>query len=287
MGPNCHEGGEHVLSADETQAILEACPAGVLVLAPDGRVRWLNQSLAAFLGEPPERLIGKSPEELTAPHLRALLALPELVYIPGAGESPAPAGDRYLSCHSTRLGTATVGFFLDVTAEHALNEENATLARLVRDHVPRDPLTGLLNRHGLFQDLERHVARSRRYENPLAVLLLSPRNLGGVEASAGPEGAEGVLVGIAHMLRDQLRWADSIGRLEDTAEFTLVLPETDETAARGLADKLRRRLQTLRLADGRTLSVDVALGLAQWQRGDDASLLLRRARERLETDRRD
>ena len=264
-----------MLTADETLAMLEACPAGVLVLGPDGRIRWLNQSLADFLGEAPDALIGKSHEDLAAPHLSAMLGLPELLFIPSDG-----AADRYLNCRALQLGTARVGFFIDVSAEHILSEENATLAKQVREQVPRDNLTGLLNSRGLFQDLERHLARSRRYDNPLAVLLLRPGGFAALEPTGASSDA--VMRGIAHMLRDQLRWADSVGRLEDTAEFMLVLPETDEPAAQRLAQKLRQRLRNLTLPEGGTLAMDVAMGLSQWQRGDDAGLLVRRAREQLE-----
>lgn len=270
-----------MLTAEEILAVLEACPAGIVVCAADGRIRWLNAGMADMLGEPAEALIGRGRNDFSAPHLRALLELPELLYV------PAHHGDRYLSCRRTRLGEATVGFFIDVSGEHALSREIAELARLVRDHVPRDPLTGLLNHRGLHQDLERHAARSRRYANPLAVMLLVPRDFAGYERTHGPAASQNLLVEISRMLRDQTRWADSIGRLEDTAEFTLILPETDEAAARKLADKLRRQLRALRLEGGECVEVEAAFGLAQWRKGDDAGMLLRRAREQLETARAD
>ena len=77
---------------------------------------------------------------------------------------------------------------------------------------------------------------------------------------------------ISQMLKDQLRWADQIGMIDDNT-FLIILPETSYSAAKELATKL---------ANDRTALADrhadwiIKFGAAAWQRGDDPGKLLNR-----------
>lgn len=265
-----------MLTPEHSLAVLEEAPIGVLVIAASGRIEWLNAALARWLELPAERLIGLAGEALPAPHLQALVQLPEQLHVPRVADTPLQ-----LHCHATTLGPLRVGYFSDVTAQHHAEEESRRLGALVQTHMLRDPLTGLLNARGVAADLERQVARSRRYGNPLSVLLLRPRGYEGFALRAGPEGATALLIGIAHLLRDQVRWADSVGRLEEATEFALVLPEADAEAAGQLAAKLRKQCRELTLPDGSRTEVKADFGWVAWRRGDDPARLLHRARAAL------
>ena len=125
-----------------------------------------------------------------------------------------------------------------------------------------DPNSGLLDRASIEQMLETEVARSRRYTNPLSVVVLS------VTPTAG-EGDD--LAALARILAEETRWADSTGRwAHDVA--VLVLPETGEEAVRAFAGKLGRRLRS-----EAGMAMRCRLGLATWHRGDDRAALIRRA----------
>ena len=76
-----------------------------------------------------------------------------------------------------------------------------------------------------------------------------------------------------------MRWVDLVGRTGDS-EFTLVLPETNAEDAKKLAAKIENRIQNLSLPDRPevAISVNATFGLASWQKGDDTSMLLKKAR---------
>jgi GGDEF domain-containing protein len=128
--------------------------------------------------------------------------------------------------------------------------------------------------------LEQQVSRSRRYGNPLSVIVIEITGAGADEAGAAPT-TDPVRLAVGQFLRDQLRWVDFIGRGPDD-RFTLVLPETPEPHATRLADKLRQRLADLALPESDTrIKVEARLAVAGWTKGDDAGRLLRRVGEGL------
>jgi diguanylate cyclase (GGDEF)-like protein len=97
------------------------------------------------------------------------------------------------------------------------------------------------------------------------------------------EDSSKVLLAISHMLNDQMRWADIIGRLSDD-DFLLVLPETHADAASGIAEKIRERIEMLDVPELEFEHSDISVdfGVAEWQKGDDVGLLMMRARETLD-----
>jgi len=91
------------------------------------------------------------------------------------------------------------------------------------------------------------------------------------------EKEQSLLVGVAQLLKDQLRWADMIGYTEQH-EFILVLPETNAEAAVRLADKLEHQLIELMPPPADRCC---RLGIASWRKSDNAATLLKRTAQSL------
>ena len=162
-----------------------------------------------------------------------------------------------------------------MTREVQLEQENANLRGQVEDLQLIDELTGLPNRRALSQHLELHVSRSRRYANPLSVILVR------LAIAPGDTTHSASMLATARFLRDRLRWVDQIARWDEQS-FLVVLPETSETEAQEVESNLRAHRNALRLADEfGAATVDFRCATATWQRGDDARTLLRRASESL------
>jgi diguanylate cyclase (GGDEF)-like protein len=161
-------------------------------------------------------------------------------------------------------GGARARVFVDVTDRARLQHEHDLLKNELEQHTLTDSVTGLLGRRGLILALEPQVARSRRYNRPMSVVILSIDHR---------ERQHSLLIEIAQLLKDQLRWADLIGCTEQQ-EFLLVLPETSTEAAFILAEKLAQRLGTL---VPQTDSDWFRFGITGWRKNDSASTLLERA----------
>ena len=265
-----------------THTLLNA-PVGVVLIDKDRCVAWLNPAAEQLLGLRGEDLLGKTQDGLDAPWRGAVFNPGDTLHLEAGAKRPA----RWLQTWRTRGqgegGDYAVHYYADITDLQEALDERARLSEELAQHDTRDALTGLPNRQALLQGIEPLVSRSRRYHNPLSVIRLRLDNLAELEATHGKGSADAARVAVTHMLKDQMRWADMIGRV-DTDEFLLVLPETDGDAAKLLKEKLQQRLQQLdpKGADGQSMRLAAQFGVADWQQGDDRAKMLRRAREELE-----
>ena len=174
-------------------------------------------------------------------------------------------------------------FFTDATASKLLLQERDALQSQLESVSLTDEETGMPNQRALTQSLESQVSRSRRYKNPLTILIMQVDNLDEFIKSQETESARPLLVAIRNMLNDQLRWADTIGRMDEN-EFLLILPETHLEATGQMIDLIRKRFDDLYIegVENNDFKVQARFGVAEWHKGDDMSLLMARAREVLE-----
>lgn len=269
------------LSSTTAIAALANAPLGVLILDPEGRITWLNSTLEKLLDIPGGRLIGQNAADADTAW-RELLFDPEpTLFLEAAGGRPGRWLQSWRATPPEMDGT--IHYYADISILQNTLEDRDRLHEKLAQHTTRDTVTGLPNRQALLQGLEPLVSRSRRYQNPLSVIRLRIGNLADMDAEYGKGSGEAALTAVAQMLKDQMRWADMIGRF-DTDEFLLVLPETDADAATHLSDKLQRLLTDLapKAANGQALTLAAQFGVAGWQQGDDQAKLLRRARDQLE-----
>lgn len=244
--------------------LLRQLPTGVLVCDEQGVIVWINPALERLFGMPLEEMLGGdwgalplAPASPTGPVRRF-----RLTRVQGHGPHLVDCSTRSVLIADALM---QVSCFTPVQMPVTVpNTGTPVLRVLPGNRAPRDP--GLLEESAIDSVLQAEVSRSRRYHNPLTVVLV--RVLGGA------------LRDIARLLRDQVRWADLIGRRE-ADELLLVLPETDAFAATQLVRKLEAAL--LRdVANGDSgLRLAVCFGVAEWRRGDNVRFLLERARSDL------
>lgn len=257
------------------EELMHSLPVGLVRFAPDRRIEWVNETMVRLLGEPAANLTGRRSEELPAAVQAALATEPQLLHHAATG--------RWLrrEAHGTGDGRQWL-ITQDTTGEERLAAENARLHQQVEDLKLTDELTGMPNKRAISQALDLHVSRSRRYRNPLSVALVHVdlQPLAGVQ----PLSTDPVVLAVSRFLRDRLRWVDQIGRWEDNV-FLLVLPETGQSDARGLLDKIRSEQDRMTLPEAcGGERPRLTFGLACWQKGDDMRTLLRSALHELQAD---
>lgn len=145
----------------------------------------------------------------------------------------------------------------------ALAVANLRLAESLRAQSIRDPLTGCFNRRYLEETLERELARTRRSASSLALLAVDADHFKRFNDEFGHDAGDLVLKELAGVLRRGVRAADIVCRYGGE-EFVVVLPEADESAARHVAEKLRRSVAQLTLNQrGNALgSISISIGIA-------------------------
>lgn len=267
------------LNKTQLQRLFKSCPVGILLLDKKGVISWVNDAVVGMIGMPAEDLQGLSVHNVPE-DLKPLFESNATIHL-SAGKR---GNEQWLLSTSQPLddGSGEVHYVTDVKELRNLAEEREQLKAELREKIEVDPITGLPNRRALFQSLEPQVSRSRRYHNPLSIIIMCLKGLDDIRAQHSDEIIQQLLVETSHMLNDQMRWADIIGRL-DESEFLLVLPETTLEATHRLADKIRDNMTTLSLLEDGDIAAMVMpqFGIASWRKGDDVSMLMKRAREML------
>ncbi len=248
-----------------------------------GHARWLNNLMAEILGEQTAKILDRNINEVPEA-LQNLFIENATIHL--AGEESGE--DRWLLASTQSLGenAGFMQFFTDISAIQQLMQERDQLASELEEYILVDRQSGMPNRRALHQSLESQVSRSRRYHNPLSLILLRLNNLDEYISATQNKNPASLFISLRYMLNDQLRWADIIGRLDED-ELLIVLPETHANDALTLAQKVSRRIEALDLPELETspslenFQLDTHFGVAQWRKGDDVGLLMTRIRTQL------
>lgn len=135
----------------------------------------------------------------------------------------------------------------------------------VRDEMRRlaihDSLTGLPNRVALLEALDAALARGARHRSSTALIFIDLDGFKTINDTFGHVAGDGVLIAVADRLRSAGRMGDLLARLAGD-EFVMVCEETDEAAARDIAERIMTALQTPVLVDGAAYPLTASVGVA-------------------------
>jgi diguanylate cyclase (GGDEF)-like protein len=144
-----------------------------------------------------------------------------------------------------------------------------------------DPLTGVLNRRGFGEAIERELARARRHDHPFALAYLDVRGLKAVNDSDGHLVGDELIKQVANLLRDCARGGDVVGRLGGD-EFALLLAEQSAEGAAAVAERVRGGIPARRAAIGTHVPWDLTVSTASYpEDGQSFEALLSVADHRL------
>jgi diguanylate cyclase (GGDEF)-like protein len=112
-----------------------------------------------------------------------------------------------------------------------------------------DTKTGLLNVSTWESEAEREIARAVRTRSPLCIAMLDIDHFKMVNDTYGHLVGDKALRAVTGALREQLRSYDLAGRFGGE-EFVILLPQTRETQALGIAERLRTHIAALSVPVG-------------------------------------
>ncbi len=136
------------------------------------------------------------------------------------------------------------------------------LVRSLKYEAEYDDLTRVFNRRALALRAERLLEASSQPQMLTALLLFDLDHFKSVNDRFGHQGGDAVLRAFSNLIRSELRNVDLFGRIGGE-EFAAVLPNVTRDDARGIAERLRRAVETLDVVhSGATISVTVSIGLA-------------------------
>lgn len=250
----------------------------------DGRFVFVNQAFETLSGRSPVELL-ENPEvffELFAPE--DLEMIQGLIARAQSGE-PLEADHRIVdgagSYKWVRLRTYPLGGREGEVTKIAGISEDVTAVRRSQAALRRkariDPLTGVLNRAALEEDLERVWGRHSRAGESFAVFYLDLDGFKPVNDRYGHGAGDDVLVEAANRLRETSRPGDLVARLGGDEFVVVALGLSEPDAVDGLARRLARSVaRPIRTRAGEVV-VGASLGVAAAREASSPAELLETA----------
>ena len=155
---------------------------------------------------------------------------------------------------------------------------NETLKAQLLDLATTDFLTGAANRRHFDTALQTEVERTGRQPGAFSVIFLDVDRFKQVNDSFGHATGDRILIGVAQLIRTQLRKTDVFARYGGE-EFAILLPQTQLEGALALAEKVRLALQKSSFAD--VGSVTASFGVATCDRNENPDQFLKRVDQSL------
>ena len=244
--------------------IVENMEDGILVFDVQGKAIDINQSAENILGWTLEEIRGKSMEELFSrkKDLQAFLK-PDIIN-----------GQFYLQVvditqtYDVRIAPLTdergklegeLVSFRDISKLKEVEDELRHLSTI-------DPLTNLYNRRYFFNVIQTEIARAKRYESPLALIMIDLDGFKFVNDNYGHLAGDQVLIKAAKAIRKIIRVSDYAVRYGGD-EFIILLPQTDQDGARDLAERLVAEISKIQVNSEK--NVEFSYGFTKLQLEDD------------------
>lgn len=149
--------------------------------------------------------------------------------------------------------------------------------RLARQ-ASTDPLTGLANRRAFNERLSAEIARAKRHDRNLSIVLLDLDHFKRINDEHGHQAGDRALVRFAQLLQAYTREGELSARVGGE-EFAWLLPETDQAGAYAAAERIRAALANEPFPDFGTLTLSAGVRSARPR--DDADTLMNDADQAL------
>jgi two-component system cell cycle response regulator len=165
-----------------------------------------------------------------------------------------------------------------VLKERRLTSEKARMLEKLQNLAITDGLTKLYNSRHFYSQLEVEIGRCRRYQHPLALLLLDLDHFKDYNDTYGHLEGDKVLVRIGDVIRTCLRSMDSAYRYGGE-EFTIILPETNGEEALNVAQRIRTAIEAERFSPnpGANVRITISIGVTEYHPGEEVTVFVQRA----------
>jgi diguanylate cyclase (GGDEF)-like protein/PAS domain S-box-containing protein len=259
------------------RAFMNASPFLSYIKDAAGRLLFYNRAFAQRFGVSEYAWLGRTDEQLWSRKLTKSVRTHDLEVMAGGRmvetEEHIRNSDGTVSslrsfkfpCHDSAGNVLLAGVAVDVSEEVAhqieleryhreLEEANDQLRKL----AVTDELTGLRNRRSFEERLVMEFSMARRRKRELSVLLIDVDNFKTINDRWGHAAGDEVLRRLGTILRTTVRLPDLPARYGGE-EFVVLLPESGEESAMGLA---RRVMQRVAAEEWENEPLTISVGMA-------------------------
>ena len=254
--------------------LIDLCPDGIIGVDATGTISTFNRKAASMTGRAADTVLGVL-------HIREIYgSLAEAKTVKANILADAYGGAGRLEGYETemvdingdiipiRLSAAlimngteeigSVGFFHDMSQQKTLEDKLRVLSIT-------DGLTGLFNQRHFFSRMASELKRARRYRRPLSLVVFDLDRFKQCNDQFGHLEGDNVLRLVGDMMCAVTRSSDQAFRYGGD-EFFVILPETDQSQAVLMAEKIRAEFRDrwpYDTADSNAPRVTLSIGVAQ------------------------
>lgn len=257
-------------SEERFHSTFASAPIGMAIVSLDGGFIQVNEALADILGYTVKQLQKKTFQQITFPE-DLEKDIVQFEQLRDGLIKNYQLEKRYfhkkgnliwvlLSVSVVRDDEDKALYFIaqiqDITERKYLMDRFVNQARV-------DYLTNLSNRRYFMEQAESELHRARRYQTPLALLMLDIDHFKSINDGYGHKTGDLVLQKLSEMLKQSLREVDILGRIGGE-EFAILLPESKLAQAIEVAERLRAQVANAKLLEvnGELIRFTVSVGVA-------------------------
>ncbi len=261
------------------RALVEYSLEVIVVLDPDGTLRYVSPSVEAVLGYRADALVGGRVFDLMHPDDRGRgeAEFARVVQTPGVARASEFRCKHYDG--SWRTLEALARNLLDDPALRGIVvsgrdvSDHKRAQQALQEQALRDGLTGLYNRNYFNHRLAEEISRADRCSQLLAVLVCDLDQFKSVNDRLGHQAGDEALRAAAKSIAESTRGTDLVFRW-GADEFVVVLTNTTRDGVVAVADRIRGGIH--RMSQRSHLEIDVSVGAALYpEHGADADELMR------------
>jgi diguanylate cyclase (GGDEF)-like protein/PAS domain S-box-containing protein len=247
------------------RSAFDNAPIGMGISTPDGRWLQVNGAFCQIVGHAEGQLLGTSWEDITYPD--DLPAARERVEQLLAGDLDRyDVEKRFFTANGHIVWAWVFQSIVRDAAGRPLHlvshvfdiSERKRAEQELQERANRDPPTGLFNRGRFEEELERQVARCKRYGERAALLLVDVDRLKETNDQFGHAAGDQAILHVARSAHDRARETDIVARVGGD-EFAVLMPSVDLRSAKTLAREVARRIAATVPELGPPVSVSVGI----------------------------
>ena len=144
--------------------------------------------------------------------------------------------------------------------------KNAVSRQQVSQLTMLDPLTHISNLRGFEKDIAREIARARRGDEPVTILMMAIDEYEDLYVHYGKVTGQFVMKKVAERISSDLRATDYMARLSDSG-LAVLIPASNEALGQDIAERMRVDIDNFAIDDGRgaILHVTLSVGVVTWE----------------------